>query len=125
MKKIKIALIGAGYISDYHARGLQSITNVEITTVVARTLESAKKFAQKYGIVNFTTDIDAVYKSKEVDAAIISTPNQFHARIFVQRAPEVDDKGIVVRGERRQPGCEFGFHVNTNDCEGQPIPAPS
>ncbi len=79
MKKIKIALIGAGYITDYHAKGLQSIANVEITTVVTRTLESAKKFANKYEIENFTTDINSVFKIKEIDAAIISTPNKFHA----------------------------------------------
>ena len=79
MKKIKIALIGAGYITDYHAKGLQSIANVEITTVVTRTLESAKKFANKYEIENFTTDINSVFKTKEIDAAIISTPNKFHA----------------------------------------------
>jgi len=79
VKKIKIALIGAGYITDYHAKGLQSIANVEITTVVTRTLESAKKFANKYEIENFTTDINSVFKTKEIDAAIISTPNKFHA----------------------------------------------
>ena len=84
MKKIKIALIGAGYIADYHAKGLQSITNVEITTVVARTIESAEKFAHKYRIENFTIDIDAVYKNKEIDAVIISTPNQFHAPYAIE-----------------------------------------
>lgn len=84
MEKIKVALIGAGYISDYHARGLQTLPNVEITTVVARTIESAKNFAEKYGIANFTTDINPVFKSKEVDAAIISTPNQFHAPYAIE-----------------------------------------
>ena len=84
MKKIKIALIGAGYISDYHAKGLQSIPNIEITTVVARTIESAKKFAHKYGIAHFTIDMDTVYKSKGIDAVIISTPNQFHAPYAIE-----------------------------------------
>ncbi|MRI01187.1 hypothetical protein GH721_11660 [Kriegella sp. EG-1] len=79
MKTIKIALIGAGYISDYHARGLQLIPNVEITAVVARTIESAKKFAEKYGIPNAYTAIQKVLENQEIDGVVISTPNQFHA----------------------------------------------
>lgn len=79
MKKIKIALIGAGYIADYHARGLQEIPNVEIAAVVSKTEENAKSFAQKYAIPNAYTAIDEVRDNDEIDAVIISTPNRFHA----------------------------------------------
>ncbi len=79
MKKIKIALIGAGYIADYHARGLQLLDNVEITTVVGLPIESAKVFADKYNIKNVTTDYKKLLNSNEVDAVIIGTPNKFHA----------------------------------------------
>ena len=50
MKKVNVALVGAGYIADYHARGLQSLADVEIVSVVGLPLESAKEFAKKYGI---------------------------------------------------------------------------
>lgn len=79
MKTIKIALIGAGYISDYHARGLLQIEDVEITAVVARTIESAEKFAQKHSIKNAYNDLQKVLTDTEIDAVVISTPNQFHA----------------------------------------------
>lgn len=79
MKKIKIGLIGAGYISDYHARGLMQLPNVEITAVVSRSLESAEKFAKKYGIRNAYNNIQKVILDAEIDGVIISTPNQFHA----------------------------------------------
>lgn len=42
MKKIKIALIGAGYIANYHARSLQALPNVEIVAVVG--LPKLEKF---------------------------------------------------------------------------------
>jgi predicted dehydrogenase len=42
MKKIKVALIGAGYIANYHTRGLQSIPEVEIVAVAAVPLVSAQ-----------------------------------------------------------------------------------
>ena len=45
MKKIKVALIGAGYIANYHARGLQSVPGVEIAVVAALPIESAQEYA--------------------------------------------------------------------------------
>ena len=79
MNTIKIALIGVGYIADYHARGLQTIPNVEIVCVVSKHIESAKKFAVKYGIKEAYTDISKVIENSEIDGVIVSTPNQFHA----------------------------------------------
>ncbi|WP_282160444.1 Gfo/Idh/MocA family protein [Ulvibacterium marinum] len=79
MKTIKIALIGAGYIADYHIRGLQCVPEVEIVAVVARTNESAQKFALKYGVAYSYTDVSKVVNDPNIDGVIISTPNQFHA----------------------------------------------
>lgn len=79
MKKVKIALIGAGYIADYHARGLQTIDDVEIVAVVSKNIESATKFALKYKIKDAFSDISPILKNNEIDAVIISTPNYLHA----------------------------------------------
>lgn len=82
--KIKIALIGAGFIADYHARGLQTIPEVEIVAVVSQTKENAKKFAHKYHIEKTFTDIDALVSDDDLDAVIISTPNKFHAPYAIE-----------------------------------------
>lgn len=90
--KIKIALIGAGFISDYHARGLQTLANVKIVAVVSKNLENAKKFALKYHIKEALTDISSLVKRDDLDAVIISTPNQFHAPYaiaFLQNGKDV------------------------------------
>jgi len=79
MKNIKVALIGAGYIADYHARGLQKLENVEIAAVAALPLPSAQAFADKYGIKISTDDALSLTKHDDLDAAIIGTPNKFHA----------------------------------------------
>lgn len=78
MKTIKIALVGAGYIADYHVRGLKSIPEVEIVAVVARTMDSAEKFALRHDIKNAYTDVIKVVDDATIDGVIISTPNQFH-----------------------------------------------
>jgi predicted dehydrogenase len=79
MKSVKIAMVGAGYIADYHTRGLQSIEGVEIVAVVAKTMEEAQKFADKYGIKEVTDDVATLYERDDIDAAVIGTPNKFHA----------------------------------------------
>ncbi len=84
MSNVKIALIGAGYIADFHARGLQSLPNVEIVAVVAKELQEAKDFATKYNIKETYTDISPVINNKIIDAVIIGTPNQFHAPYAIE-----------------------------------------
>ena len=84
MSNIKIALIGAGYIADFHARGLQTIANVEIVAVVAKEMQEAKDFAVKYGIKDAYTDIAPVVNNNTIDAVIIGTPNQFHAPYAIE-----------------------------------------
>lgn len=79
MKKVNVALVGAGYIADYHARGLQSLADVEIVSVVGLPLESAKEFAKKYGIEEATSNIEDLYSRADIDAVVIGTPNKFHA----------------------------------------------
>ncbi|MCB0732024.1 MAG: Gfo/Idh/MocA family oxidoreductase [Ignavibacteriae bacterium] len=83
MKKIKIVLIGAGFIADYHARALQLLPEVEIAGVVGLPIEAVKGFANKYNIHNVSTDYKDFLKNKEIDAVIISTPNKFHAPIAI------------------------------------------
>ncbi len=81
MKTLRIAVIGTGYIADYHVRGLLEQPAVEITAVAAATEDSVKKFAEKYNLTNafLTTDAPALAAREDVDAVIISTPNKFHA----------------------------------------------
>ena len=79
MKKIKIALIGAGYIAEYHVRALQKIDAIEIAAIVARTEKSAQAFAKKYKIENAFTRIEPILQDHSIEAVILSTPNSLHA----------------------------------------------
>jgi len=79
MKTIKIALIGAGYIANYHARGLQALPDVEIVAVAGLPIEAANAFAEKYHIKEATADASTLFDREDIDAAVIGTPNKFHA----------------------------------------------
>ena len=80
MEKIRIAMIGTGYIADYHARGVLAQPDVEITAVAAATPASVERFAGKYNIKGvLTTNVLQLAAREDIDAVIISTPNKYHA----------------------------------------------
>lgn len=84
MKNIKVALIGAGYIANYHARGLQSVPGVEIVAVAAVPIETAREFSEKYGISEATDNAISLAKRPDIDVAVIATPNKFHAPFAIE-----------------------------------------
>ncbi len=84
MDKIKVALIGSGFIAHYHARGLKAIPKVQIAAVVATKKENAQKFALEYDIENAFTEISKIVANDAIDAVVICTPNQFHAPFAIE-----------------------------------------
>ena len=79
MKKIKIALIGTGYIANYHILGLKKLPEVDIVAVVSSQLNNARKFAKKYKIEKAYSSISPIIADVSVHGVIISTPTFLHA----------------------------------------------
>jgi 2-hydroxy-4-carboxymuconate semialdehyde hemiacetal dehydrogenase len=77
---MRIALAGAGAFGIKHLDGLALIDGVSVTSVVSRRLEQAEEVARKYGAVHASTDLDEVLARDDVDAVILCTPTQMHAR---------------------------------------------
>ena len=84
MRKIRIAVIGAGYIADYHARGLQALANVEIAIVVDTQAEAAEKFAAKYSIKEVGSDAISLVQRDDIDAVVLGVPNKYHAPYAIE-----------------------------------------
>ncbi|MBN1344722.1 MAG: Gfo/Idh/MocA family oxidoreductase [Phycisphaerae bacterium] len=76
-KPLRFALVGAGMVSDAHARSIQELPEAELIRVFSRTEARAKDFAAKYG-AEHTTDLDQVWASPDVDAVIITTAPYNH-----------------------------------------------
>jgi 2-hydroxy-4-carboxymuconate semialdehyde hemiacetal dehydrogenase len=77
---MRIALAGAGAFGIRHLDGLAVIDGVTVTAVVSRRLEQAEEVARKYGAGHASTDLDEVLARDDVDAVILCTPTQLHAR---------------------------------------------
>jgi 2-hydroxy-4-carboxymuconate semialdehyde hemiacetal dehydrogenase len=77
---MQIALAGAGAFGTKHLDALAVIDGVTVTSVVGRRPEQAEEVARKYDIGHATTDLEEVLARDDVDAVILATPTQMHAR---------------------------------------------
>jgi 2-hydroxy-4-carboxymuconate semialdehyde hemiacetal dehydrogenase len=76
---MKIVVAGAGAFGAKHLDAIKTIGDVEVVSLVGRTLEPTRAVAQKYGIAHVTTDLREALARPGVEAAILATPTQLHA----------------------------------------------
>ncbi len=81
MKKIKIAIIGAGLIGRKRAKALPQ--EVKLKTVCDVNLELAKSFAKEFNCLA-TNKVEEIFSDKEIEAVIIATPNGFLFELAVK-----------------------------------------
>jgi len=77
---MRVALAGAGAFGIKHLDALARIDGVEIAAVVSRRLDQAHEVAEKYGAPLATTELGDVLHAADIDAVILATPTQMHAR---------------------------------------------
>jgi predicted dehydrogenase len=76
---LRIALLGTGWIMDFHARAVLEHPGAELVAAANWREPSLHRLAERYGIARTTTDWRALAADPEVDAAVIGTPNALHA----------------------------------------------
>jgi predicted dehydrogenase len=83
MKPVKIGLLGAGFVQDFHMQAYKELPNVEIVAVGAQSEEHAQQFAQKWGIEHYyfgDEAIESICTMEEIDAVSIGIPNDLHCK---------------------------------------------
>lgn len=81
---IKVGVIGAGGMLQYHAAGFRQ-AGAEIVAVADAAPGAAAKAAEKWGIPNSYESVDAMLKEcKKLDAVSIIVPNKFHKPLAIQ-----------------------------------------
>ncbi|MBS4205126.1 Gfo/Idh/MocA family oxidoreductase [Bacillus sp. FJAT-49754] len=85
--KVKVALLGSGFIADIHMESYaRFVPDAEIVAVFSRNSENAEKFASKHGIANWYTDIDLLLSESDCDVVDICLPNFLHAETTIKAA---------------------------------------
>jgi nucleoside-diphosphate-sugar epimerase/predicted dehydrogenase len=82
----RVALLGSGYIADWHARCLASVRDVELVAVCDRVLPRAQALAGKYGVANVYGSLEAMLVAEKLDTVHILLPPDLHydaARIIL------------------------------------------
>jgi 2-hydroxy-4-carboxymuconate semialdehyde hemiacetal dehydrogenase len=78
-RPLRLVLAGAGAFGIKHLDALRNIAQVQVVSLVGRTLEPTREVAARYGIAHVTTDLQESLARDDIDAAILCTPTQMHA----------------------------------------------
>lgn len=82
--KVAIAVIGAGFICDYHVAGIRAAGTGEVTTLVGRNRDRTARRASDLGIAQVSTDHKQVLDDPSIDAVVIATPDVTHKPLAIQ-----------------------------------------
>lgn len=78
MRKIRTAVIGAGFMGKVHSEGIRRLGNVEIAAVVSAEEGHAREFADLIGVERSTADYRTVISDPSIEAVHVLTPNALH-----------------------------------------------
>ncbi len=110
---VRIGIIGAGAVSDYHhVPGIRLDSRCKLTAVCDASSELVAKRKGEWNVDLATTDYREVCLSPNVDAVIIATPNDTHREIAVTAAQA--GKHIM---------CEKPLGLNASEVEAMYVAA--
>ncbi|UCF37546.1 MAG: Gfo/Idh/MocA family oxidoreductase [Acidobacteriota bacterium] len=78
MKHLNVAIVGSGYIAQYHAEAIRSIPGVEIGAICSLDRETLRAMGNRFGVDCLTDRVEELWGSQAIDLAVICTPNLFH-----------------------------------------------
>jgi 2-hydroxy-4-carboxymuconate semialdehyde hemiacetal dehydrogenase len=77
---MKIVVGGQGAFGIKHIEAIQKIDGIEVASLAGGSADSTAEVARKYSIPHWTTDLAESLARPGVEAAILATPTQMHAR---------------------------------------------
>jgi len=81
---MRICVAGQGAFGIKHIEAVRNIPGIEVATLAGGSPESTREVAAKYGIPHWSTNLGECLAQPGVEAAILATPTQLHAKQAVQ-----------------------------------------
>ena len=79
MEKIRVGVVGTGFISDWVITGGRQDPRFEVVAICSRAQSTANQFANKHQIPYTFTSLEVMAASPLIDAVYIASPNYMHA----------------------------------------------
>lgn len=79
-RPLRVGIVGAGYIADWHAGALTALQGVELVAVADRSAGAARTFAERYGLTAHG-DAAQMIAAERLDAVHVLTPPDSHAAV--------------------------------------------
>lgn len=95
-----LGIIGTGRWADAHARAASRSDTVRFVNCYSRTAANREAFATRHGIDRTSARLDELLEDPLVEAVVVSSPNDIHARhtiqVLVAGKPALVDKPVAV-----------------------------
>jgi myo-inositol 2-dehydrogenase/D-chiro-inositol 1-dehydrogenase len=81
MNKVRVGMIGTGFVSDIHAAAFKMLPDAEVVAVAGSKPGKAAAFAHERGIPHGFDDYRHLLDRQDVDVVTIAIPNYLHADV--------------------------------------------
>src|SRR4051812_34434717 len=78
MRRVKTAVIGAGFMGRVHSEAIRRVSNVDLVAVAAASAQEAAAFGESIGVSRTTGDYRTLLADSEIEAVHVCTPNALH-----------------------------------------------
>ena len=81
---MKVCVAGQGAFGIKHIEAMANIPGIEISTLAGGSADSTKEVAKRFNIPHWSIDLAECLAQPGVEAALLATPTQMHARQAIQ-----------------------------------------
>ncbi|MBN1564707.1 MAG: Gfo/Idh/MocA family oxidoreductase [Anaerolineae bacterium] len=84
--KVRVGVIGSGFIGNIHVDGLKHVPEAEIVAVASKTPGKARAFADQWRIPDAYEDYRDILQRDDIDAVTVGVPNYLHEEVVIAAA---------------------------------------
>ena len=86
MDKVRVGIIGCGFVSQLHAEAFQEVPEAELVAACGSNPFGVVEFGHRWNIPFTTTDYRRLLDNKEIDMLVVGIPNDLHREVVVAAA---------------------------------------
>ena len=86
MKKLKVGIVGFGFIGPHHLDAIRRLGFAEVDAIATNEHEQTQSLAQQYFIEKAHENWESLVNDPEINIVDIATPTSLHAEIAIAAA---------------------------------------